>query len=78
MPTTQLSYWTRDRKSGPTLPLEFLVHKQTARNAALDGFNDRGLLAAGQARRSQRDRLRQYLLSRPMSRTTICRQAALA
>jgi N-acyl-D-aspartate/D-glutamate deacylase len=47
MPTTQLSYWTRDRKSGPTLPLEYLVHKQTARNAALYGFSDRGLLQAG-------------------------------
>jgi N-acyl-D-aspartate/D-glutamate deacylase len=47
MPTTQLSYWTRDRKSGPTLPLEFLVHKQTARNAALYGFSDRGLLQPG-------------------------------
>ncbi len=47
MPTTQLSYWTRDRKTGPTLAIEFLVHKQTARNAALYGFNDRGLLAVG-------------------------------
>ena len=47
MPTTQLSYWTRDRKAGPTLPVEFLVHKQTARNAALYGFNDRGLLEVG-------------------------------
>lgn len=47
MPTTQLSYWTRDRKTGATLPIEFLVHKQTARNAALYGFHDRGLLAVG-------------------------------
>ncbi len=47
MPTTQLSYWARDRKKGERLPLEFLVHKQTARNAALYGFDDRGSLEVG-------------------------------
>ncbi len=47
MPTTQLSYWARDRKKGERLPLEFLVHKQTARNAALYGFGDRGSLEVG-------------------------------
>ena len=47
MPTTQLSYWARDRKKGERLPLEFLVHKQTARNAALYGFADRGSLEVG-------------------------------
>lgn len=47
MPTTQLSYWTRDRKTGDTIPLEYLVHKQTARNASLYGFGDRGSLEVG-------------------------------
>jgi N-acyl-D-amino-acid deacylase len=47
MPTTQLSYWARDRKKGERLPLEFLVQKQTARNAALYGFKDRGSLEVG-------------------------------
>ncbi|MCE2841635.1 MAG: N-acyl-D-amino-acid deacylase family protein [Novosphingobium sp.] len=47
MPTTQLSYWTRDRAKGERIPIEFLVHKQTARNAALYGFGDRGSLQVG-------------------------------
>jgi N-acyl-D-aspartate/D-glutamate deacylase len=45
-PTTQLTYWTRDRV-GEQLPIEFVVHKQTARNAALYGFDDRGTLEVG-------------------------------
>lgn len=47
MPTTQLSLWTRDRTKGEQIPLEYLVHKQTARNAALYGFDDRGVLEVG-------------------------------
>ena len=47
MPTTQLTYWARDRRRGERIPLEFLVHKQTARNAKLYGLDDRGTLAAG-------------------------------
>jgi N-acyl-D-aspartate/D-glutamate deacylase len=47
MPTTQLTHWTRDRTDGEQIPLEFLVHKQSARNAALYGFDDRGVLAPG-------------------------------
>ena len=47
MPTTQLSYWTRDRKKGEQLPIEFIVNKQSARNAALYGFTDRGTLEVG-------------------------------
>jgi N-acyl-D-aspartate/D-glutamate deacylase len=46
MPTTQLTYWTRDR-AGEQLPLEFIVNKQSARNAALYGFDDRGTLEVG-------------------------------
>ncbi len=47
MPTTQLSYWTRDRKKGEKLPIEFVVHKQTKRNADMYGFTDRGSLEVG-------------------------------
>ena len=47
MPTTQLTHWTRDRTRGEQIPIEFLVHKQTARNAALYGFDDRGTLEVG-------------------------------
>jgi len=47
MPTTQLTYWTRDRKRGERLPLEFVVAKQTAGNARLYGLRDRGMLAPG-------------------------------
>jgi N-acyl-D-aspartate/D-glutamate deacylase len=47
MPTTQLTYWTRDRQRGEQIPLEYLVAKQTSRNAALYGFADRGTLAPG-------------------------------
>lgn len=47
MPSTQLGFWTRDRTRGEQLPLEFLVAKQTAGNAALYGFDDRGSLTAG-------------------------------
>jgi N-acyl-D-aspartate/D-glutamate deacylase len=47
MPTTQLTYWTRDRRRGERLPLEFLVAKQTAGNARLYGLHDRGVLEPG-------------------------------
>ncbi|MBK8334807.1 MAG: amidohydrolase family protein [Acidimicrobiaceae bacterium] len=47
MPTTQLTYWARDRRRGQRIPIEFLVHKQTARNASLYGLDDRGTLAPG-------------------------------
>ena len=47
MPTTQLSHWTRDRTRGEQLPIELLVHKQSARNAALYGLSDRGTLTPG-------------------------------
>ena len=47
MPSTQLTFWARDRRRGEQIPLEFLVAKQTSRNAALYGFADRGTLAPG-------------------------------
>ncbi|HJM28039.1 MAG: amidohydrolase family protein [Acidimicrobiales bacterium] len=47
MPTTQLSFWARDRVKGDKIPIEFLVNKQTSRNALLYGFGDRGTLEVG-------------------------------
>jgi N-acyl-D-aspartate/D-glutamate deacylase len=46
-PTYQLIHWARDRKRGPKLPLEFIVHKQTGNNAELYGFTDRGTVEVG-------------------------------
>jgi N-acyl-D-amino-acid deacylase len=46
-PTYQLTYWARDRTRGATLPLPYVVHRQTRRNAELLGFRDRGLVAPG-------------------------------
>jgi N-acyl-D-amino-acid deacylase len=45
--TFQLAFWARDRKRGPTLPLEYIVRKLTRDPAALYGLNDRGMLAVG-------------------------------
>ncbi len=46
-PTYQLTYWARDRKRGPTLPLSHVINRQTRRNAELFGLTDRGLIAPG-------------------------------
>jgi len=47
MPTFQLSFWGRDRKRGPTLPIEHLVRKLSLKNAELYGLADRGGIAPG-------------------------------
>ena len=47
MPTFMLTHWTRDRTRGPKLPLEYVVHRQTAQTAALYGIADRGVVAPG-------------------------------
>ncbi len=47
IPTFMLTHWARDRIRGETLPLEYLVKKQTSDTAALYGLGDRGVLAAG-------------------------------
>ncbi|MBV6307204.1 amidohydrolase family protein [Candidimonas humi] len=47
MPTFMLSYWTRDRRRGPHLPLEHVVKRQTQDTARVYGLDDRGLLQAG-------------------------------
>lgn len=46
-PTYQLTHWVRDRTRGIKMPIELMVHKQTQRNAALFGLNDRGHIAPG-------------------------------
>ena len=46
-PTSLLTLWGRDRRRGPTLPLEFLIAKQTSGTAEAYGLEDRGLLAPG-------------------------------
>jgi len=47
IPTFMLTHWARDRVRGDTLPLEYLVRKQTSDTAALYGLGDRGVLAPG-------------------------------
>ncbi len=47
MPTFMLTHWTRDRKRGETLPLEYMVYRQTRQTAEVYGLLDRGLLKPG-------------------------------
>ena len=60
-----LTHWVRDRSRGPQLPIETVVHKMTENNADLYGFDDRGVLARGQAGRPQRDRPERLTLRAP-------------
>jgi N-acyl-D-aspartate/D-glutamate deacylase len=45
--TFALRYWSQDRRSGPRIPLEQIVHKMTAVTAAHFGLQDRGCLRPG-------------------------------
>jgi len=45
--TYLLAHWARDRKRGPTLPLEHVVRLLTHGTAGVMGLNDRGLVRAG-------------------------------
>ena len=47
MPTFMLSFWARDRKRGPTLPLEHVIRRQTRDTARAFGMPDRGVVAPG-------------------------------
>ncbi len=47
LPTFMLTHWTRDRRRGATLPLEWVVKKQTHDTARLYGLGDRGTLEVG-------------------------------
>lgn len=45
--TFMLTHWARDRRRGPTIPLETAVRKITSSTAALYGLDDRGRVAPG-------------------------------
>lgn len=47
VPTYMLSYFTRDRRRGPRMPLEFVVHKLTQDSAQVYGLRDRGVIGPG-------------------------------
>ena len=47
MTTYHLTHWARDRARGPTLPLEFMVHKLSGQVADIYGFTDRGVIEVG-------------------------------
>jgi N-acyl-D-aspartate/D-glutamate deacylase len=47
MPTFMLTHWTRDRARGDTLPLEYVVKKQTHDTARLYGMSERGTVEPG-------------------------------
>lgn len=47
VPTYLLTHWARDRSRGALLPLETVVHKQTAGTAAAVGLADRGTIEVG-------------------------------
>ncbi len=46
-PSFMLTFWTRDRVRGDTMPLEWIVKRQTRDTALHFGLGDRGLLAPG-------------------------------
>ena len=46
MPTFMLSFWTRDRDRGETLPLEFVVRKLTQDCAHTYELFDRGAIGS--------------------------------
>jgi N-acyl-D-amino-acid deacylase len=48
IPTFMLTHWVRDRKRGPTLPLELVIRRMTRDTADLYGLCDRGSIAVGQ------------------------------
>jgi N-acyl-D-aspartate/D-glutamate deacylase len=47
IPTFLLTHWARDRVRGDRIPIEELVHNQTARTAQCYGLEDRGVIAPG-------------------------------
>ena len=47
LPTFMITHWTRDRSRGETLPVEWVVKKQTHDTARLYGLGDRGTIEPG-------------------------------
>merc|ERR1712190_425693 len=45
--THSLTYFVRDRSSGPRMPIEVVVRKHTSDVAKLFGLHDRGIIAVG-------------------------------
>jgi len=45
--TFMLTYWVRDRATGPRIPIEQAVRSMTSETAELYGLHDRGRIAAG-------------------------------
>lgn len=46
-PTSYLTVWARDRRDGPPIPIENVIHHLTRRTAEHVGFLDRGLVETG-------------------------------
>ena len=46
-PTTMITHWTRDRRRGERLPLEWVIRRLSRDNAVALGLLDRGLVAVG-------------------------------
>jgi N-acyl-D-aspartate/D-glutamate deacylase len=46
-PTTMITHWTRDRTRGERLPIEWVIKRLSADNAAALGLSDRGTLTVG-------------------------------
>ena len=46
-PTTMITHWTRDRTRGERLPIEWVIKRLSADNAAALGLSDRGTLKVG-------------------------------
>ena len=61
-PTFMLTHWARDRTRGPTLPLEYVVHRQTRQTAELYGLARSRPGRARDARRPQRHRPRRAVV----------------
>ena len=64
VPTYMLSYFTRDRRRGPLMDLEFVVHKLTQDSARVYGLYDRGVIAPRVQGGLQPDRLRRVAAAR--------------
>jgi N-acyl-D-aspartate/D-glutamate deacylase len=47
LPTFMLTHWTRDRTRGDTVPVEWIVRKQTRDTARMYGLGDRGTIEPG-------------------------------
>ena len=70
-PTTQLTLWTRDRVRGDRIGIEYLVEKQTRRNAQLYGLTDRGTIEVGMRADLNVIDLEKLSVGRPVAHTDL-------